>query len=63
MADHFAIRGTNDGSIRLDFPSEAATSVILADSDDDSPAEEDTMQLLRDGLGLHEQGQVFLMQS
>ena len=49
---------TEDGSIHLDFPSEAATSVILQDSDDASPTEEETMRLLRDGLGLHEAGQI-----
>lgn len=48
----------DDGSIQLDFPSEAATTVILQDSTDTSPTEEGTMQLLRDGLGLHTPGQI-----
>ena len=48
---------TDDGSIQLDFPSEAATSVILADEAGASPTEEDTMQLLMAGLGLPDQGQ------
>lgn len=48
----------DDGSIRLDFPSEAATSVILRDADDSSPTEEETVQLLREGLGLSEPGQI-----
>lgn len=52
-----ASRADDDGSIQLDFPSEAATAVILQDADS-SPAEEATMRLLRDGLGLHAPGQI-----
>lgn len=52
-----ASRADDDGSIQLDFPSEAATAVILQDADS-SPAEEEAMRLLRDGLGLHAPGQI-----
>jgi PhzF family phenazine biosynthesis protein len=53
-----ASRVDNSGSIQLDFPSEAATAVILQDSTDSSPTEEETMRLLQDGLGLHTSGQI-----
>lgn len=42
---------TADGSIRLDFPKEATTSVVLQDRDG-TPTEEDTYALLLEGLGL-----------
>ena len=52
-----ASRVDDSGSIQLDFPSEAATAIILHDADS-LPTEEDTMQLLREGLGLRAPEQI-----